>query len=107
MNEFAGALRERISFEQRSEERDLLAGARSKWRYDGAVWAAVTPLGTGDAVIADSVSALPRWRVIIRRRDGIDLSSRIIWRGRYLNVRSVDQDPRQPEQMTLITEEQR
>lgn len=107
MTEFAGALRERISFERRSDERDLLAGARGKWRYDGAAWAAVTPLGAGDPVEADSLSALPRWRIIIRKREGIDLSSRIVWRGRYLRVRSAESDPREPAQMILIAQEQR
>jgi head-tail adaptor len=107
MTEFAGALRERISFERRSDERDLLAGARGKWRYDGAAWAAVTPLGIGDAVEADALSALPRWRVTIRKREGIDPASRIIWRGRYLKVRGVESDPREPAQMILSTQEQR
>jgi head-tail adaptor len=107
MTEFAGALRERIAFERRSDARDLLAGARGKWRYDGAAWAAVTPLGSGDVVEADSLSALPRWRVIVRKRDSVDPSSRIVWRGRYLRVRSVESDPREPAQMILTTQEQR
>ena len=107
MTEFAGALRERIAFERRSEERDLLAGARGKWRYDGAAWAAVAPLGFGDAVEADALSALPRWRVTVRKREGVDPSSRIVWRWRYLNVRSVESDPREPAQMILTTQEQR
>jgi SPP1 family predicted phage head-tail adaptor len=107
MTEFAGALRERISFERRNQERDLLAGARGKWRYDGAAWAAVTPLTPGDAVEADALSALPRWRVIIRKREGIDPGSRIVWRGRYLSVRSIESDPREPAQMILTTQEQR
>jgi head-tail adaptor len=107
MTEFAGALRERIAFERRSDARDLLAGARSKWRYDGAAWAAVTPLGSGDVVEADALSALPRWRVIVRKRDSVDPSSRIVWRGRYLRVRSVESDPREPAQMILTTQEQR
>jgi head-tail adaptor len=107
MTEFAGALRERISFERRSDERDLLAGARGKWRYDGAAWAAVTPLAPGEPVSADSLSALPRWRVIVRKRDGLDPGSRIVWRGRYLRVRSIESDPREPAQMILTTQEQR
>ena len=107
MTEFAGALRERISFERRSDARDLLAGARGKWRYDGAAWAAVTPLAPGEPVSADSLSALPRWRVIVRKRDGLDLGSRIVWRGRYLRVRSVESNPSEPAQMILTTQEQR
>ena len=107
MTEFAGALRERIAIERRNDERDMLAGARGKWRYDGAAWAAITPLVAADLVIADAISALPRWRVTIRKREGIDPSSRIVWRGRYLRVRSVESDPREPAQLVLLTEEQR
>lgn len=107
MTEFAGHLRERIAFERRSDERDILAGVRGKWRYDGAAWAAVTPLGAGEPIEADSLSALPRWRVTLRKRDGIDPASRIVWRGRYLRVRSVESDPREPAQMILTTQEQR
>jgi head-tail adaptor len=107
MTEFAGHLRERIAFERRSDERDLLAGARGKWRYDGAAWAAVTPLGSGDGVEADASSSLPRWRMTLRKREGVDPSSRIVWRGRYLLVRSVESDPREPAQMILTTQEQR
>ena len=107
MTEFAGALRERIAIERRNDERDMLAGARGKWRYDGAAWAAITPLAPADLVVADAISALPRWRVTIRKRESIDASSRIVWRGRYLNVRSVESDPREPAQMVLTTQEQR
>jgi head-tail adaptor len=107
MSEFAGALCERISFERRSDARDLLAGVRGKWRYDGAAWAAVAPLGAGDAVEGDALSALPRWRVTIRSREGLEPGSRIIWRGRFLRVRSVESDPREPAQLILTTQEQR
>ena len=107
MSEFAGALRERIAFERRSDERDLLAGALGKWRYDGAAWAAVAPLGFGEAVAGDALSSLPRWRITLRKREGIDLSSRIVWRGRYLRIRSVESDPREPAQMILTVQEQR
>ncbi|MEK6636995.1 MAG: phage head closure protein [Pseudomonadota bacterium] len=107
MSEFSGALCERISFERRSDARDLIAGVRGKWSYDGAAWAAVTPLAPAEQIEADALSAAPRWRVTVRKRDGIDLNSRIVWRGRYLRVRSVESDPRAPAQMTLTTQEQR
>ena len=57
MSEFAGHLRERIAFERRSDERDILAGVRGKWRYDGAAWAAVTPLGAGDICASAALKA--------------------------------------------------
>lgn len=107
MSEFAGALRERIVIEQRRDTRDQGAATRTKWDYDGAVWAAVAPLVRADLIAADVLSALPRWRVTMRKREGISPATRIVWRGRYLKVRGVESDPRTPAQMILTTEEQR
>jgi head-tail adaptor len=107
MSEFAGALRERIVIEQRRDVRELGAITRTKWDYDGAVWAAVAPLIPADLITADVLSALPRWRVTMRKREGISPATRIVWRGRYLKVRGVESDPRTPAQMILTTEEQR
>lgn len=105
--EFAGALRERISIEQRRHERDVLAGAVRGYTYDGASWASVSPLAPGDVALADALSALPRWRVTMRKREGIGPATRIVWRGRFLAVRSVVSDPAEPAQMQLLCEEMR
>ena len=108
MSEFAGALRERIVIEQRRDQgRDPGGGTRVKWDYDGAVWAAVAPLIPADLIAGDVLSALPRWQVTMRKREGISPATRIVWRGRYLKIRSVESDPRTPAQMILTTEEQR
>lgn len=107
MTEFSGALRERISIEQRSEARDMLAGTQGKWRYDGAAWASLIPLQSAEYVSGDTISALPRWRVTMRKREGVSVASRLVWRGRYLRVQSVASDPREPAQMILTAEEAR
>ncbi len=106
-SELAGALRERISIERRLDDRDMATGAIGRWRYDGACWGAVSPLIPADLVAADSISALPRWSVTMRKREGIGPWTRLVWRGRYLLVRSVISDPRRPERMILSTEEAR
>lgn len=105
MSDFAGALRERIAFERRAEPGgDAPPG--DAWRHDGAAWAAVTPLGPGARIIAGSLSARPRWRVTVRARGGLDLDSRILWRGRVLMIVAIEEDPRTPDRIDLITEEQ-
>jgi head-tail adaptor len=103
--EFAGALRERITIERRYDGRDSRAGARSRYAFEGAAWAAVSPLVPADPVVAESLSALPRWRVTMRKREGIGPWTRIVWRGRFLAVRGVESDPREPAQMVLMTQE--
>jgi head-tail adaptor len=105
--EFAGNLRERVTIEQRLDTRDALAGARARYAYDGAAWAAVTPLVPAALVAADTLSALPRWLVTMRKREGIGPGTRLIWRARYLAVRGVECDPRMPGRMVLTCDEVR
>ena len=105
--EFAGALRERIIIEKRLGSRDVRAGATGRYAYDGAVWASVMPLISGTLTQAESLSALPRWRVTMRKRENIGPWTRIWWRGRYLAVQSVMIDPAEPAQMVFIAEDVR
>ena len=67
--EFSGSLKERVSIEQRRNERDVLAGAKRGFTYDGAAWAAVSPLFPAGLSVADALSALPRWQVTMRKRE--------------------------------------
>jgi head-tail adaptor len=105
--EFAGALRERIIIEKRSATRDAGARAHGGYGYDGAAWASVMPLILGDLTQADSLSALPRWRVIMRKREDIGPWSRLVWRRKYLMVRGVVSDPAEPSQMVITADEVR
>ena len=107
MTEFSGTLRERVTLERRLGNRDALGGAIGAYAYDGAAWAAVSPLIPADLTVADSLSALPRWQVTMRKREGVDLKTRLVWRGRFLGVRSVISDPRDPARMVLTCQEKR
>jgi head-tail adaptor len=107
MSEFAGALRERVTLERRLGNRDALGGAVGKYAYDGVAWASLAPLVPADLSTADSLSALPRWQVTMRKREGIDLKTRLVWRGKFLGVRGVISDPRNPAQMVLNCQETR
>lgn len=105
--EFAGALRERVTIEQPNPARDALGGRSGGYLYDGAAWAAVAPLLPADLSAADALSALPRWSVTLRKREGITPGTRLVWRGRYLRVRGVVSDPRDAARMVLTCEEAR
>ncbi len=107
MTEFTGALRERVSIESRLGGRDAIASATGAYRFDGAAWASVLPLNEAAMIAADALSALPRWQVTMRKREGITQATRLWWRNRYLVVRSVACDPREPGRMILTTEEVR
>lgn len=105
--EFAGRLRERVLIEQRQGNRDLLAGATGQYAYAGEAWAALMPLMPGDASEAGALSAMPRWQVTMRKREGIGPGTRLTWRRKYLAVRGVMNDPREPAQILLTCEEVR
>lgn len=105
--EFAGSLRERITIERRESMRDTRAGAVGRYLYDGAAWASVVPLVPSALTAADTLSALPRWRVTMRKREGISPATRLVWRGRFLAVRGVECDPRTPALMILTCDEVR
>lgn len=107
MTELSGTLRERVTIERRLGNRDAMGGAIGAYAYDGAAWAAVSPLIPADLTEADSLSALPRWQVTMRKREGVDLKTRLVWRGRFLSVRSVISDPRDPARMVLTCQENR
>jgi head-tail adaptor len=107
MSEFAGALRERITLERRIGTRDAIAGAVGLYDYDGAAWAAITPTTPAGVVAGDVISSLLRWQVIMRKREGVDLRTRLVWRGKYLAVRRVICDPATPGQMVLTCAEVR
>lgn len=105
--EFAGSLRERVTIEQPNPARDALGGRAGGYLYDGAAWAGVSPLLPADLSEADALSALPRWSVTLRKREGIVPDTRLVWRGRYLRVRGVVSDPAHPARMVLTCQEVR
>lgn len=105
--EFAGALRERVTIERRSGTRDAIASASGSHVYNGAAWVAVSPLLPAGLSEASALSAMPRWSVTMRKREGIGPWTRLVWRGRFLAVRNVTSDPRTPERMVLTCDELR
>ncbi len=107
MTEFAGSLRERVVIEQRQGNRDLLAGATGQYAYAGEAWAALMPLMPAELMQGHALSAMPRWQVTMRKREGLGPGTRLTWRRKYLAVRGVISDPREPAQIVLTCEEVR
>jgi len=105
--EFAGALRERVTLEYQAAGTDALGVANGAWRLRGTVWAAIVPAGEGAVAVGDALSAEPRYRVTLRRRDDFSVGDRLIWRGRTLSVLSLSTDPAQPDRMTCLVEQMR
>lgn len=105
--EFAGTLRERISIERPVSERTAAGLRLVDWEPFLRCRAAIQPEGTGAESEAMALSAMPRFRVTMRRREGVMIDHRVLWRGRILAVRQVIDDPRLPDRLVLRCEETR
>jgi head-tail adaptor len=69
--------------------------------------ASVTLESVGVEAEGMALSAMPRLRVTIRRRDGIALDQRVSWAGRKMIVRQLLDDPRAKDRITMRCEEVR
>jgi head-tail adaptor len=107
MTEFAGTLRERITIERPTTRRTPTGVQESVWEPVARCLASIALEGVGPESEAMALSAMPRLRVTIRRRDGIAIDQRIRWRSRVLMIRQMLDDPRFPDRLALRCEEVR
>ena len=107
MTEFAGTLRERIVIERPSEMRSAMGLQIAGWEVVARCLAAVEPDGAGSEREGQALSAMPRFKVSIRRRDGVAIDQRIRWGTRLLMIRQMVGDPRIGDRMMMRCEEVR
>lgn len=107
MSEFAGSLRERIRIERPVELRTGSGLQHAGWEPVATCLAAIAADGAGPEAEAMSLSAMPRFRVTIRWRDGVAVGQRVKWKSREMLVRQRIDDPRQPDRILLRCEEVR
>ena len=103
--EFAGRLRERVAIEALSGGRNALGAILPEYEVVATCLAAVAPEGVGAETEGQALSAMARFRVTIRVRDGIAVGQRVRWRTRLLTVRQRIDDPALPDRITLRCEE--
>ncbi|MEH6715308.1 head-tail adaptor protein [Parasphingorhabdus flavimaris] len=105
--EFSGILRERITIERQVSERDALASAEPQYITVGVFWAAADALQGGTASEAESRSAMPRWRFILRETRAIKPGDRLVWGDRIMTISSVILEHRLIPKTILQAEEKR
>ena len=105
-SELAGRLRERVRVMRWAGTPDGAGGAVAAFGEAGDIWAAVELLRPGPEVSADQRGGRARYRVTLRDRDGVDLATRLDWRGLELSVRGIARDPATPGLVELVTEAQ-
>lgn len=104
---FAGSLSEQIVIERASGSRDALGLQQVGWELVARCRASIVQEGFGSEAEGQVLSAMSRFRVTIRRRDGIAIDQRVRWRERVLMVRQLNDDPRFKDRITLRCEELR
>jgi SPP1 family predicted phage head-tail adaptor len=105
--EFAGTLRERVLIERPISSRNAMGLQEPGWEKVCSCLASVTLESVGAESEAQALSAMPRFRVTIRQREGIAIDQRITWGGRKLMVRQLLDDPRTKDRITMRCEEVR
>ena len=105
--EFAGSLRDRITVERVSAQRDALGAASDETSIIGTFWAAVETDGTGSVSDAESRSAPQRWRFTLRQTGEVMPGDRIIWGARKLTILTAAADLRLLPKTILTAEETR
>lgn len=107
MTEFAGTLRERISIERPADLRTASGLPTGGWETVARCLAAIAAEGAGAEAEGQALSAMSRYRVTIRRRDGIGVGQRVTWGARTLLVKQRIDDPNLPDRILLRCEEMR
>lgn len=107
MTEFAGTLRERVIIQRAVSLRNAMGLQEPGWEQVCSCLAAVTLESVGAEAEAQALSSMPKYRVTIRRRDGIALDQRIRWNGRSLMVRQLLDDPTTKDRIAMRCEEVR
>jgi SPP1 family predicted phage head-tail adaptor len=105
--EFAGTLRERIVIERGGSTRNAMGLLEPSWDEVCRCLASVAFESVGPETEAQALSAMPRYRVTIRWREGIAIDQRVSWRGRKLMVRQLFDDPRTKDRIVMRCEEVR
>jgi head-tail adaptor len=107
VSEFAGTLKERILIERPVALRTQGGLQQPGWETVARCLAAITVEGAGPEAEAQALSAMPQYRVAIRRRDGIAVGQRVSWRARAMLVKQRIDDPKLPDRILLKCEEMR
>ena len=107
MSEFAGMLKERITVERQVASRNAMGLQEYGWEQAFGCLASVVLEGVGAEAEAMALSAMPRFRVTIRKRDGVAIDQRVNWKGKLLMIRHLLIDPAAKDRIVLRCEEVR
>lgn len=83
----SGKLRHRVTLQRFVKTQDPTTGLiRTEWADVATVWASVEPLSGRDFIAARAQQSEISARVVIRYREGIDSTMRVLHRGRIYSI---------------------
>lgn len=94
----AGKLRHRIIIQQRAQVQDEDSGEMidgwADWPRPGAKhWASIEPLSARDFIAARAVQSQVTGRIVLRHREGLVPTMRILYRNKIYSIHGVLPDP--------------
>ncbi|MBO9321652.1 MAG: phage head closure protein [Roseiflexus sp.] len=89
----AGDLRERVTIQRATVERDAFGGEVLNWADGETVWANVFDRSGRESIIADRPVMLVGYEVTIRSGVVVTHQDRLKWRGKLLHIEAVTPKP--------------
>lgn len=99
-----GQLDQRVTLQAKTLARAGAGGSTASWSPGTEVWAHVRPLNGRERLQAERDEASSNYEVTIRYRSGIKEGDRVLWKGRYLNIRFVRREGVRPLYLVLEAE---
>ena len=107
MAQAAGKLRHRVELQEQQIAQDPNTGEMvTTWVTIAQPWAEIVPMSGREFMAAGAEQSEVRGRIVIRYRDDVDSSMRVVYRGRYYNILAVLPDAESgKEHLTLMVGE--
>ena len=103
----SGKLRHKVQLQEQQITQDPVTGEMvTTWVTYAEPWAEVVPMSGREFLSAGAEQSEVRGRIVIRYRDDVDASMRVVYRGKYYNIHAVLPDAESGlEHLTLMTGE--
>lgn len=87
----SGLMRERVTIQRPVEQQSAFGEASVTWEDMGTVWASVNGLSSREVLQAQQANAIITHKIRIRAFPGLTHQHRLLWRGRQLEIASVQE----------------
>ena len=103
----SGKLRHKVQLQEQQITQDPVTGEMvTTWQTVADPWAEIVPMSGREFMAAGAEQSEVRGRIVIRYREDVDSSMRVVYRGKYYNIHAVLPDAESGlEHLTLMTGE--